>query len=580
MRLFRLNEGITHIEDLSIDKFLMTIKNIFDFYVSEKIDGANLWFGRDENGDFFTTREQKGGDKERKYHSKDYASVAAYNGFRSAHEALAKLFKETKPSKLLKPGDVYEVEIVFGKQPNVVQYSDTGVNYIVLLRPVNNTDPDTFKELADEMNGKEEVVISLIIDTTDGEHLVKEKMPNRWKFVKNISEKVSSHLISPKENEKLIQNLEDFLRDKNKVASELLEKDWSNFDVMNLKLNTVPLDVRPKLKIERDKLNDTVLDDFKLPIKRAIFKQLIDKGDFLSTKFKSKKKSDLEGFVLSDGKDQIKIVDRDLFTAINEFNYKIRNEISSNVMTDDMEAPLEARGGIFGTCKLRIANVFDVPDLARSGKAKKLFAQYIGDTPEDTASNFAKSLKIDDFIMYKTKIESILKSTKTELKEKLDKFNSEVSSYSATLKNGKKVKFSDEAKKRTLLAFAELFKELDMLLKGVRNSKDLSELLIVLYGRFIEEAKNVKESLAQSKGKVMSESLLKEISNLTEDDGGAAAAADASADTAGAESVPTPPDPGTTSSSDIATYPVRLFKGKVLKRIKRNYFPKKIKNIK
>ena len=93
MRVTRLNEGITHIEDLSIDKFIDIIKNIFKFHVSEKIDGANLWFGLDDSDIFYTTREQKSGDKDRKYESKDYSKVAAYNGFRSAHDALQSFMK-------------------------------------------------------------------------------------------------------------------------------------------------------------------------------------------------------------------------------------------------------------------------------------------------------------------------------------------------------------------------------------------------------------------------------------------------------------------------------------------------------
>ena len=145
MKIFRLNEGITHIEDLSIDKFINTIKNLFDYNVSEKIDGANLWFGRDTNGNLFTTREQKSADKDRKFQSKDYHMVSAYNGFRSAHDALENFFGSK--TDILKPNETFEIEVVFGKQPNVVKYSDDGVNYIVILRPVNGTSEESFKRI-------------------------------------------------------------------------------------------------------------------------------------------------------------------------------------------------------------------------------------------------------------------------------------------------------------------------------------------------------------------------------------------------------------------------------------------------
>ena len=169
MRVTRLNEGITHIEDLSIDKFIDTIKSIFKFHVSEKIDGANLWFGLDDSDIFYTTREQKSGDKDRKYESKDYSKVAAYNGFRSAHDALQSFMKLGKYRGALHPGDKIEIEVVFGKQPNVVKYSDEGINYIVLLRPVDGTSQEHFDKLVSMLDGKEVNVQSEIIDTVDGE---------------------------------------------------------------------------------------------------------------------------------------------------------------------------------------------------------------------------------------------------------------------------------------------------------------------------------------------------------------------------------------------------------------------------
>lgn len=565
MRITRLSEGITHIEDLNIDRFIEIVKNIFNFHVSEKIDGANLWFGVDDSDIFYTTREQKSGDKERKYNSKDYSMVAAYNGFRSAHDALESLMKQGKFRGALIPGDKIEIEVVFGKQPNVVKYSEDGTNYIVLLRPVEETEQKRFDRLADMLNGKTVTVQSNIIDTVDGENLITTKEPFKWKFVKNVSEKVSSSLISHKSLMKIVGKLEQFLKEPNEVVSKALGKETLNFSVMSMRLVGIPAEAKEVIKSERDKLNQYVLTEFKLPIKRKLFSDLLDNGEFLSAEFKTKEKSDLEGFVLSNGGEQIKIVDRDLFTAINEFNFKIRNELNGAVMSDDIDAPLLVKGGVFGNSKIRIANLFDVKDLARSAKAKKVFAQYRGKTTAETIANFVKSLKINDFGMYQKKIIAILSDTNNELSTRLDAFKKEASDYKVELKNGKTIDYSEESVKRTLLAFAELKKEINKLLELTKKAKSVNDLISALYGKFISDVhKKVEESFEQ-KGIKMSESLslLKSIATINEDGEGVEAAAPAAVSAA------------TTSSADIAPVQLRMFNGKVIKRMKRNYFPKK-----
>ena len=581
MRITRLNEGITHIEDLSIDKFVDMIKNIFNFHVSEKVDGANLWFGLDDSDIFFTTREQKSGDKDRKYESKDYSQVAAYNGFRSAHDALAEFFDHgahgNKYRGMLHPGDKIEIEVVFGKQPNVVKYSEDGTNYIVLLRPVDGTSQKHFDKVANALNNKTVNVESMTIDTTDGQNLVKTKSAFKWKFVKNISEQVSSSLISHKTVMKLVNKLESFLRESNGAVTKALGTETSNFAVLTMKLVGISADAKTIVKSEKDKLNQQILTDFKLPIKKQLLNDLIDNGEFLSKSFKNKEKSDLEGFVLSNGDEQIKIVDRDLFTAINEFNYKIRNELNGAVMTDDMDAPLLNKGGVFGNCKLRIANLFEISDLARSARAKKLFARYQGKDESETIVNFVKSLKIKDFVMYQNKIEAILTDTLSELNDRLNKFKQESQDYKVELKNGKTITYTEESRKRTLLAFAELNKEIKKMKSSVHSAKTINDLIAALYGKFIKDVHVKVQEQTNMKGKPMNEqfSLLKTISCLHEDGEGGDVAPSADA------TPPAAPAPSTTAttSSAIATYPVRLFNGKVLKRVKRNYFPKKKKSI-
>ena len=305
-------------------------------------------------------------------------------------------------------------------------------------------------------------------------------------------------------------------------------------------------------------------------IKRSLMSDLAKNGSFLSSKLgKDPEDQDMEGFVLSGDGKQIKLVDRDLFTSVNEFNFKIRNDLNGAVMSDDLESSLQNRGGIFGTCKIRIANLFDVRDLAKSAKARKIFAAHKGKTPMETVSNFAKSLKIADFEQYRIKISAILADTERELKERLEQFKVESADYKIKLKNGKDVEFSEESRKRTLLAFAELNKEIKELQRKIKEAKSLEELIIAIYGRFVDELfkGQMNESLMEGKLEL---SLLKSVTAICEDgEGGDAPAASA------APAETNPASAGATTSGMIATNPQRMFNGKVLKRIKRNYFPKK-----
>ena len=66
-------------------------------------------------------------------------------------------------------------------------------------------------------------------------------------------------------------------------------------------------------------------------------------------------------------------------------------------------------------------------------------------------------------------------------------------------------------------------------------------------------------------------SLLKTVTSLTEDGEGAADAGGSAPDVVA-------PATGATTAGAIATLPIKMFNGKVIKRVKRNYFPKKKKS--
>ena len=138
-----LSESISHIEDLPIDQFIDALRNMPGMTAQEKLDGANLWVGVDEDGQLFTSREGKRSGSDRRYKAEDWPLVSAYNQFRAAHAALELKADEIK--RVLRPGDMVEAEVLFGRQPNSVTYGAGGKSYIAFLRGVNGS-PDALAE--------------------------------------------------------------------------------------------------------------------------------------------------------------------------------------------------------------------------------------------------------------------------------------------------------------------------------------------------------------------------------------------------------------------------------------------------
>lgn len=113
-----------HIEDLPKDQMLQLARNLHRLHVTEKIDGSNLLFGFDNKGKFYTTRNNKG-KPERFYSNADYDDSPINNAFKAAHVALS-----ATVAKHPIPNTEYEIEILFGRQPNAIVY---GSNRIVFI---------------------------------------------------------------------------------------------------------------------------------------------------------------------------------------------------------------------------------------------------------------------------------------------------------------------------------------------------------------------------------------------------------------------------------------------------------------
>ncbi len=405
-------EGISHIEDLPLKSFIDTVEKFQDKVVTEKLDGSNLWFGVDEDG-FFTSREGKSKKHARFYTVKDYPSIAAYNGFRAAHLALEQ--HKATIEGMLQPGDIVEIEVLFGRQPNTVTYGAENQNYIVILRGIG-TDPAKVDSLASALDDKTSTITSTVITSTDGSKLDYTDESMTWKFtqVKPIDNaKIDSSEVKDK-----LKELKEFLAKANEAFPSR-----SNEDVATVNLGSVPKDEREQMKVARENVLAKIMDEFKIPIKELFLNNFVRKikPRLQDADLQPSEDIGVEGVVISDKEtgDQVKIVDKDVFTAINTFNNFIQSNISGLVRTDDQDAPIELRGGAFGQAKIRIAELLGVKELAVSASSKKILTKFKGSSPRDTADKLAASLNIESFSSVKIKCTAILKNALEDVDEVL-----------------------------------------------------------------------------------------------------------------------------------------------------------------
>lgn len=477
-----LTEGITHIEDLDVTAFIDAVRRIGQMQASEKLDGSNLWFGLDDQGKLYTTRAGKRDGAEKFYSESDYPYFAAYNGFRGAHAALQ--LKERDIKIALQPGDVVEIEVLYGRQPNAVAYGLDGKNFIAFLRGIEPTPDSKVDQLTGILNNSEVIVKTAVIDTPDGINLDRKSMSQTFRFVG--VQKINPELLKSVKLETELKKLEDYLEDASGIGG------LTNFQLMTTSLGSIPKDERPTAKAAKDAIISAVKNQHKLTIKKALLDRFVAKVKpaLGANDLSGDEDNGVEGVVLKDPTtgEQLKIVDKDGFTTINQFNFAVRNQIAGMVRTLDDTAPLESRGGITGQMKIRIADLLGNKDLAMGRSAKKIFADNMGDTPPATLKNVAKILNgSQDFQGVKRKVEAVVQATIDELGNMLVKFQKHKDStddtYSLKLKNGKTMGLSPEIVRRTLMTFAETRRNLEELKDKVNQAKSFDNLIAVLYGR-------------------------------------------------------------------------------------------------
>ncbi len=378
-----LKEGIEHIENLPIKEFLNAIKNLSKFRVTEKIDGVNIVFGIDEDGNFYTSRESKGG--KRFYRDSEWGKQIWITGFRAAHKALKKIFPVLKKRNLMKPGDAIEAEILFGALPNTVPY-DSDLNQIILLRVfAGNPKFDIIKKALENISIT--VELKNVPTTNDGKTIEYENKKYKWKI--SSTPQVSQYLLNKVKNNNIIkqniEKLEQYLNQPSGISN------LTNLMVISLPLNKKPKGinsenwkiVKEKIKMKRKKINQ-ILQTFKLNIKNEMLNSLVRN---VSSKFgpSYEKGGWIEGLVFFDtdtGK-QFKLVDKTIFTEMNRFSWKIREFISASGN--------KKLKSLMGKIQSKIAEIIGHPYLV-SGSSKRYIKKF-GTTDEEIINNLSKSIQ-------------------------------------------------------------------------------------------------------------------------------------------------------------------------------------------
>ncbi len=476
-----LTEGITHIEDLPVDEFIRAVRNLNMYEISEKIDGANLQFGVDEEGKFFTSREGKGGQRYYKY--EDWGNKFWQTGFKSAHIALSKV-----ASSILSPGDVVEVEILFGELPNTVPYSGDE-NQLVFLRPIAGN-PD-IKQMADRLDGeKVEVSVDQVPYTEDGKTIQYRPEQHVWVFAKVPN--VSSDSVTREEAKTIIdekvQRLETFLKREIPVGSTKM----AVLEILSIKLNQRPENINPndwkiakgEVKAKRDEVISQIRD-MQLEIKNVLLNELVrnvrsafgpelDAGGWI------------EGVVLrhKETGEQVKIVDKSVFTALNTFYNQIMHQIKDHRVADGIKNIL-TRG---------LADAIGHPKLGTT-TAKK-YLQSAGTNQDEVLQNLGQSVDVNSA---KPAWISLIHQAEQKLEQLFADYQSSTRTIDIDFgaKGTRTFAHTGAASKKTIETFAEFKKFLSDMKSATQSAKTGADLVNILVG---DKINSVSESQQLTEG--------------------------------------------------------------------------------
>lgn len=479
----KVSKSLQHLEFLPAKEIVTLLENVNTWTTVEKLDGVAFAFGIDDNGKFYTSREGKGRD-DKVYAAKDwetYSKSGAGNLFKLAHLAISGVQDEIE--SVLENGDVVDVEIILGTQPNVVEYGLNGNSWIVLL---NSFRPDKSKKIEDLMKKIENQTTKVkanVISSSDGKSL--DTNVEEIIFGYHTPEKIQ---VSGVEVESL-SKFKSFLSQNNEAVSELENVDaMTNAEVLDVSLNKIKKNVRDVVKTEREFLKVLVMKKYIMPLKEEILNSVVRTRTPELQGKKVEEELGVEGVVAySDSNDfRFKIVDRDVFTKINRFFHKVRDDISGTIISSDPTSSLSARGGMVGSNMLRVFDIMGYSDIKSTRKANEIVKKNLKSTREETVKELESLTSDIEFRPLASKLTAIFKDTINDLDEAATAFKKEWKEYSLDVPfhgETKTIKYTKEIYNRTLLAFAESRNRTDEILIKIADAKSKTDLVNILFDR-------------------------------------------------------------------------------------------------
>jgi len=470
--------SIKHIEDLTPTAFVQTLRNINEYTISEKLDGAQFAFGVDLNGEVYTSREGKLG--ERFYDVSDFPDTASMNGFKSAHAAIVRAQDIIK--RVLDKGEAIEIEVLFGRQPNAIVYGD---NRMVMLRHLlgdAKTIPATSKiELLATMlrNVRLYVVTDMIRLDPDASlkfHTISET--TTWRF--NEVPTLQSGVIEQVPLYTLLDEFEEWLSQPSKVESV------TNEDVINVKLNCIPVANRKQHQIAREEARTVAKERFMLPIKNLLVTHVLQtqKPTFQTVDIEPHEDIGIEGVVLRHNVsgDMVKIVDKQTFTIINQFNHSVRNLIKNTVRNrETFGIKNRFEGDIHNKMLSNIAQHFRNEKLGHIMTIRQAIMKHKGDSEQDTLNNIVANIDIS-FDDAKQQVFSALADAIVHLRYLRLNYNDLWQMLNHTLENGVTIRHTEEIYIRTNESFANYHAFLMQLVTRISKEADtIQDILGILY---------------------------------------------------------------------------------------------------
>ncbi len=413
-----LQEGITHLDDLKIDEFIEWVEKLLNenesIYQTEKYDGIQNISFEIQDGKLYQNRLSKG-QSERKETLEDWGSSPFLNQLRSQHKFMLETYSNNKEifDEYYPNGGQFEFEILPPLYGNVIRYENPNGKLIPLRRLDENITEEQFNNFQKQLDDLPQIKIKVPQYKTNPKDLKLQKYYSneKWEFEKIREVNLTKLLKNRKDKIEIrLDELKDLL---NTVPNE----NYPEITVMDqfiLPLNKGKKEKRDQIKEIRQEYKDD-LDELIKSFKTLLL-------TYINKEFEDIVGHDIEGIVLRDvlSNKQIKLVDKEMFTDLNQFYWKYINYISKGKTPDDKPILDYLEEGIIPHFWKNIISIFELNNIQNKKDRldSKLKNNIIGQSFEkqvDNLLNYGNTLlslfdEDDKYIL----------STIKEIKRKLD----------------------------------------------------------------------------------------------------------------------------------------------------------------